>query len=352
MKKICLVIPSLQAGGMERVMSELANYFCTKSGIAVHLIILAKSEIFFDLSPQIIVHMPAFYFNQKFRLFFIIKTLFFLRNLFLAIRPDAVLSFGEMYNSFVLLASIHLKTRVFVSDRSKPDKPWGRFHELLRKKLYPLAHGIIAQTSYSKDYLKKLTAHQNIKVIPNPVKIIESKLNEKQNIILNVGRLIPSKRIDIIIDIFSKLNCDNWRLWIVGDGPQEKILKNQTARLGMENKVVFWGRQKNVENFYSKAKLFAFTSISEGFPNALMEAMACKSACIAFDCVTGPSDLIKDGVNGFLVPILNIQEYTEKLETLTKRPELIEMFSERAFLTVQELKIDSIGDQYLNFLLS
>ena len=79
-KKIALVIPSLHAGGMERVMSELANYFSDKDDIVVHLIVLGKSNKFYDTSNKVIIHEPNFFFNNSYRIFYILKTMYFGKN--------------------------------------------------------------------------------------------------------------------------------------------------------------------------------------------------------------------------------------------------------------------------------
>ena len=349
-KKLCLVIPSLHAGGMERVMAELAGYFAIKDEFKTHLIILGKSKRFYDIPEQVLVYEPDFEFNSKFRFYHTIKTILFLRQKVRDIKPDAILSFGEMYNSFVLLSTLFLRTRVFVSDRSKPDKKWGKLHENLRKILYPLAAGIISQTTYSKEFLTKEVKHKNIKVIPNPViPFIFTPIN-KQNIILNVGRLIYTKRIEILLDIFSKIIIPNWELWIVGDGPQQKVLEKRTLDLGLSNVVKFWGIQKNINLFYSQSKIFAFTSISEGFPNALLEALNAGLPCISFNCVAGPSDLIEDNVNGFLIPEHDYKLYQFHLERLMNDPILQSEFSTNASLLSAQYNIEKIGDLYLNFM--
>ena len=351
-KKICLIIPSLNSGGMERVMSELAGYFAQNRKIETYLIILGKAEKFYTLPKHVITFEPNFVFNNKYRIYYIIKTIFFLREKVKEVKPDAILSFGEMYNSFVLLSNLFLNVKVFVSDRSKPDKRWGKLHELLRRKLYPKAHGIISQTSYSKDFLSKETGHKNITIIPNPVKPFHLDKIEKQNVILCVGRLVSTKRIDILLEVFYRTRLEGWELWIVGDGPLKSTLEKLSAEKGLSQYVKFWGNQKDIDQFYAKAKIFAFTSISEGFPNSLLEAMAAGLPCISFNCIAGPSDLITDSVNGFLVPELDIAIYQERLKILINDETIRLKFSANALAASEKYYIEKIGDEYLKFLLS
>lgn len=352
-KKLCLVVPDLNKGGMERVMSELAWYFSTRPGIETHIVLLtSRSKIFYTIPEEINIHEPGFEFNNKCRLISTLRTLFFVRKKVKFISPIAVLSFGETYNSFVLLATLLLGLRVFVSDRSKPDKRWGLFHEYLRKALYPFAAGIVSQTNYSKEFLTKVTGHKNIRVIPNPVRKIENRVVEKKNVILNIGRLFKSKRIDLLLDIFSKSETENWELWIVGEGDQEEDLINQASLLNISEKVKFWGKQSDVNQFYSVAKIFAFTSESEGLPNALLEALAAGVACISFDCIAGPRDLIIDGENGFLVKMYDCQDFISKLNMLIQSEEVREKFSQNARKKAEEFNINIIGEKFYNFLLS
>lgn len=338
---------------MERVMSELSMFFSSKRDIDVYLIILGKGEQFYKLTKRVKIIEPSFIFNNKFRLFFTFKTIFFLRNSIKKINPDAVLSFGEMYNSFVIIGTLNLNTKIFVSDRSKPNKRWGFLHEKLRKILYKKANGIIAQTSYAKSFLYNETKHTNIEIIPNPVRSNVFKKIKKQKVLLNVGRLIYSKRVDILLNIFSQLkNNDEWNLWIIGDGPEREFLENLSRKLNINSKVKFWGKQKNVGSFYAQAEIFTFTSISEGFPNAILEAMNMGLPCISFDCIAGPSDIIKDGYNGFLIPELSIKKYRARLEELIMDNNLRATLGYNAKVDSMKYNINKIGDKYLKFMLS
>ena len=334
-KKICLVIPSLNAGGMERVMSELAHYFSTIDSIQTYFISYTKGEKFYELPQNIIFLEPDFNFNKKSKTIYSIKTISFLRKTIRHIDPHAVLSFGETYNSFVLLSTVFLKTRIFVSDRSKPDKKWGFLHDLLRKYLYRSAYGIISQTNYARDFIYSLTKHKNITVIPNPVRKF-SLVNVFDNkVVLSVGRLISTKKFEILIEMFSQIKNQEWELWIAGDGPLRSQLESLIKELNLSDRVKLLGTTPEIDQLYSKAGIFAFTSISEGFPNALLEAQSAGLPCIAFDCIAGPSDIIVDGRNGFLIPEMDMQEFKSKLVQ-----------------SVKKFDLNLIGEKYLKFLLS
>ena len=123
-------------------------------------------------------------------------------------------------------------------------------------------------------------------------------------------------------------------------------------KLNISYKVKFWGKQEDINKFYRTAKVFAFTSESEGLPNVLLEAMAAGLACISFDCVAGPRDLIIDSENGYLVNMYDCEGYISKLNTLIKNSELREKFSNNAQKQIEQYNINIIGEKFFNFLLS
>ena len=188
-KKICFIIHSLHAGGMERVMSELVNYFALRNIYEVHLILYGvKREFFYEVPNSIIIHKPNFEFNIKSRFLSTLKTLFFVRQVIKKIAPISVLSFGERWNNMVLLATLGAKIPVYVSDRAQPNKSIGKLHDYLRKKLYPTAAGVIVQTEKALTIFKKMYHHTNFKIIGNPIRQFSKQDIEKKNIILMVGR--------------------------------------------------------------------------------------------------------------------------------------------------------------------
>lgn len=355
-KKICLVIPSLQAGGMERVMSELSHYFALKEEIELHLVLYGVSrQIFYKIPENIEVHKPSYVFNNKFRLVYTIRTLFFLRKEIKKIGPDSILSFGEYWNSYVLLALYGLKYPVYISDRCQPDKSLGKFHDKLRKLIYLKATGIIAQTEKARKIYMEELKHKNIRVIGNPIRhIANQRTIKKENIVLTVGRHIQTKHHDKLIELFISIANPDWKLVIIGyDHLKQNIskkLRNIIVEHQAENYVILEGKQSNVDAYYLKSKIFAFTSSSEGFPNVLGEAMSAGLPVIAFDCIAGPSDMIHDYENGFLIPVFDFKQFQTKLEMLMNNSELRHKFGMNASSSIKKYSISNIGEAVLNFI--
>tara|TARA_X000001036_G_scaffold397890_1_gene400423 strand:+ start:265 stop:1335 length:1071 start_codon:yes stop_codon:yes gene_type:complete len=351
-KKICLVTPSLHAGGMERVISELGNCLALQDDLEIVLIQYGNSKKFYSVSAKIVHEIIPFKTDSYSKLGFTFKSLFFLRNTIKKHKPDVVLSFGEYYNSFVLFALLGFRLKIFISDRSRPGIDLGTIHNFLRKYLYRNAAGIIAQTSKAKDFIFKTTGHKNICIIGNPIQSHSETVNERDNYVLTVGRLIKSKNVDYLIDLFADSKTEGWQLIIIGDGPEMEYLKKYSSERGLIERVKFMGIIKNVQKYYQKSKIFLFASDSEGFPNALAEAMSFSLPSIAYDCIAGPSDLIEDGFNGYLVPLKNRVEYKEKFEFLLSDKELRTKMGAIARQSIKKFDREAIAEKYLKFIIN
>ena len=360
MNKICCLIPSLGPGGMEKVMSELISFFHKKPDLEVHVILFGrKREMFFEIPNGVKVHKPGFEFKNKYRTIFTIKTIFFLRQKIKAIDPSTLLSFGEDWNNMVLLSTMGLDYPVFVSDRAEPGKKRRFVQEFLRRTLYPFASGIIIQTTKAKEIYEKSFPGNAVRAIPNP--FINGQLNQtnsksRENIVLSVGRLIETKHYDLLIEIFSKIEEEeSWKLVIVGGNAVKQNgmerLKELIAKKNLKDRVILTGTVSDVESWYRKSKIFAFTSSSEGFPNVVGEAMQYHLPVIAFDCVAGPSDLIEDGVNGYLVPLFDTGKFKNKLSDLMKNDLLRNAMGVESAKKIKGFSLDNIGDQFLEFIL-
>jgi|SRR5690554_926336 len=350
---IFLVIPTLKQGGAERVISELANYFSSQN-VDVHLILLVAADDFYPINPNVHIHRLGFVNKGKLRRHFAeMQVLVKFRSLLKLYKPKSVLSFMDKYNIFTILASRFLNLRVFVSDRSNPNLHRSFFSQFLKSLTYKHATGIIAQTLLAKESLENLTGNENIRVIPNPVKEVQLYPDEaREKFIINVGRLVPEKGQGLLIRAFANLQAEDWKLIILGDGPLRSELESLVLYLGLENKVRMPGAVSDIDKWLAKSKIFAFSSISEGFPNALMEAMAAGLPCVSFDCDAGPSEIIVNGLNGLLVSPNNVGEFTSRLSFLINMPEEAERISLNALDIRQQYNINVIGDRYFEFLLN
>lgn len=349
--KILLVIPTLQQGGAERVMSELANTWA-KSGHCVHLVLLAQSDDFYSVPDSVAVHRLGF--SNMGRLAKIREEFRVMRELRKLIKTEApkfVLSFMEKFNEFTLLSSLGLGIPVYVSDRSNPLKKIGFARRLLKEFTYGKAAGLAAQTGFAKECLSRSTPNQNIKILRNPIRVVELyPENARENLIIGVGRMVEEKGFRYLLESFSKLSRKSWKLVILGDGSLRDELVMLAEKLGVSDRVSMPGAVTNVDEYLSKASIFAFPSISEGFPNALAEAMIAGLPCVSFDCNAGPRDIIVDQKNGYLVETRDVEALSSRLEQLCESAELRESIGADASLIRSKYSASSVADDWLKFM--
>lgn len=351
-KKIVLVMPTLMQGGAERVMSELANEWAN-NGHQVKIILLVKSDVFYTLNPK--VELVALNFDNDnshiiTRSISSLGILFRLRQQIKSSHPDFVMSFMDKYNVITIVSSFFLKVNVFISDRANPFEPIPKPVEIARRMVYRFAKGIIAQTSLAKEVLFEKTKNSNIKVIPNPINGFSSTVkSDKEPIILNVGRLVREKGQHYLIEMMANLQSDDWKLVILGDGPLREPLQEQIDKLNLNDKVFLKGTVSNVEEWLAKSSVFAFSSISEGFPNALVEAMASGLPCVSFDCDAGPRDIINHQKNGFLIPLGDVKSFTNAVQNLIDDSNYRKEIGTEASKISELLNSKSIAEKYLQF---
>jgi glycosyltransferase involved in cell wall biosynthesis len=232
------------------------------------------------------------------------------------VKPD--IAIGMMTTAAIVVAIAGLGLRGVVrigAERSYPPSlPLNRLWRYLRKAVFGLLDEVVVQTADGAEWIRKNTWASKVTVIPNgipwPMPVFEPRLEPpakeaQQRHLIAVGRLRPEKQFDQLINVFARLaeRFSNWNLMIVGDGPLGPQLSQQVHMLGLQDRILIPGRVGNVSDWYQSADLAALTSEFEGFPNVLLEAMACGLPAVSYDCLTGPSDIISQGKNGLLVPV-------------------------------------------------
>ncbi len=347
-----IVLPHLKPGGAERTAVELANYMAGQ-GDHVTILLMYREEIFFDVSPSVRIIQPESGRSPWGKYLNTLRVVLYLRSSLKAIQPDVIFSIG--YMALTLMASLGLSAKVILSGRSSPDRV--RFPESrVMNALYKTAHhllrsrvnGIIAQTQLAASRYAK-TYRCPVVVIPNFLRVLSETRPEKRDQIVTVGRCSKEKGQHFLLEAFARLRARGWRLVVVGDGPERGELQQLAEKLRIQERVFFAGFQKDVDAYLAESRIFAFTSLHEGYPNALLEAMATPLPCVSFDCVAGPSDLIRDGENGFLVRVGDVDQLAMRLQQLVDDGELRQSLASRAAERKQIHQIDRIAGQYRGF---
>jgi GalNAc-alpha-(1->4)-GalNAc-alpha-(1->3)-diNAcBac-PP-undecaprenol alpha-1,4-N-acetyl-D-galactosaminyltransferase len=354
LQRLSLISPSLKLGGIERALTTLANEM-SRQGISVHFISCLAGNHFYSLSKK--VHLTEPPFKRKAGLFnkliTYIKLLFFIRKNVVHSRPDAVLVYGDYFAPLVLFSLIGAKQRVFVSDRMSPKYHFPWYIRLAKKWLYPIAAGFIAQSTKAADLKRKqFGVKANISVIPNMLPEFNTVKPNRKNQVLCLARLHYEKGLDRAIEAFALSRKMDWQLVLAGNGPEKENLENLSRKLGVQDQVVFAGEVKDIETLMAESSIFLLSSRSEGFPNALSEAMATGMACITFESLNDNAIITQDGFDGLLAKDNNLNDLTEKLKKLMDDSALRSELGKNALKIKDRLNTAKLTKEILNFILN
>ena len=358
-KKIAFLIPCLSPGGAERVVVTLANKFANK--FKVFLIVINKTESVYNIHKEVnIIYLQDKYTPSTSLIEAIKSNVIYVKKIIKIAKNnqiDILIGFTTSVNILTVISSILLNKPNLISERNNPEVyvP-GTFWRVLRNFWYPFTNGLIVQTEFIKGFYKNIIHESKIKIIPNPIDEIMVSLrkdySERDNVILTVGRLDANKNQRLLIEAFANLNVGNWKLIIAGDGDLREEYEELTASLGIADKVDFVGNVNKISDFYNKAKIFVFTSQSEGFPNALLEAMSFGLPCISSDCPSGPSEIIKNNESGYLIEVNNREQLEDRLISLINNPKICMEFSAKAIKSTEKFMIQKIYKQWKTLILN
>lgn len=360
-KSICFIAPSLQMGGIERAMSTFANYFIS-IGIEVHYVTLFPFEPFFELHKHVKVYLPPYAFPRTGRSIFQTVSYYVrmlsplnghIKRVIKEVEPDAVICFGDWFPHLVMIQLRSLDIPLFYSNRSNPNIKYSLLQEAFRQIAYKIAPpaGIIAQTTAAKARKKRILADKvPVEVIPNPVRDIKGDNIVKENWVVSVGRLHLEKGFVRLMESFRHVSSEGWKLVLVGSGMHATEIKAKAQELGIVDRIIFTGKVRDIDTLLLRSKIFVLSSHNEGYPNALCEAMSAGLACISFDIVAGPKDIIRDDENGFLVADDNLNIMTDKIQYLINNADERERLGNEARNIIQTNRIDNIGNRVLRFI--
>lgn len=338
-------MPSLRTGGMERVAVDLIDYFCEQNKFnKVSLILLTRDGNDFKVHEKAKIFKPK-YSQTNFKLLFTVYSIFYIRKIMLKTSPDICINFGDRYNSFFLLSTIFLDFKKVITNRRNPRLSNGILIDFIDKFTYPKADLFLTQTTKAEEYINQKFPSVKTRVIPNPVTVQQASSFTKEKLILNVGRFVNSKNQSFLIKAFKSLNIEGWKLIFCGDGPTFSELSKEAS-----SSIIFLGNSRDVNQFYKQASIFAFPSLTEGFPNALAESMSFGCACISYDCEFGPSDLIDNDNIGFLVLVGDENKFIEKLKLLVENEELRMQFSKNAVEKIHKFERTVVSEKYYSIL--
>lgn len=353
MKKICFISGDIsRSGGTERVGTIIANEL-SKREYSVSILSFWKcAGSYFHVDPNIKVDgLLCAKEGKLYRTY--IYPVIKLHNYIQTNDIDIIIDIDTVLSVYSCMAVIGTKCKVI---------SWEHFNywamvEKNKKKRF-IAKKIIKRWASKlvvltdQDRVKHIDtynmADEFVRTIHNPclMNVIPS-YNFNNNTFLAVGRLTRQKGFDLLLKAwsqFQKVN-DTWKLVILGSGELKEELVTLSKKLDLK-KVHFVEHTANVEQYYREASCYLLPSRYEGFPMVLLEAQSYGLPCIAFDCKTGPADLIKDNENGFLVENANINKFAECMQKFTKDRSAAEAMSAASLENMKRYRLSSIIDEW------
>jgi len=302
-KKVIFFTPMLDTGGMERVISDLSLNL-PDSVESIIVLFADQTSYPYDFKGKIIsLDLPS---NNvlPLKIYYFFVGIIRLRKIIKKEKPDRVVSFGFQaniinifsYKNNILRADVCLSSSLMNIDK------------FLVRILFNRAYQIICVSkAVAKDLIDNFKIKEDkVRVVYNPLSIKEISAlaaeplePEYKNIfnspvIINIGRIGRQKGQWYLIRAFKEAENEikDVKLVILGVGKLESELKQLVKNLGLESKVYFLGWQRNPFKFLAKSKIFVLSSLWEGLPCVILEAMACKLPIISVDCKSGPREII------------------------------------------------------------
>lgn len=357
-KKIALVGYRLNRGGAERVMSILSVYF-SKNNIDVHNIIIID-DIAYPYSGEVLnlgklKNKSNDVFN-KFRRLIVLKKYLrkhdfdYIIDLRFRIKPLQELLIAKfVYNTQKTIYTVHSSTlNGYMSDFT-----------FLTQLTYAKCFKFIAITKAMQDLMESKHRLKNVRTIYNPVDVeyIRKKSEESIDLdyeyVIGVGHFNTNqKQFDKLIYAYSKSELFKKRiaLVILGEGKNEKILRKEAFKNGVVDWVHFLGFKSNPFKYIKRAKFFVLSSKFEGLPMVMLEALACGTPVVAFDCPTGPKEVIMHKNNGLLIEDQNLKALISGLDLMISDEELYLECKKNAWKSVAYFSIENIGKQWLDLM--
>jgi len=385
-KKILFILPTLSKGGQERVASRLS--FALPDSFEKFLIVFYKDRVDYPFNGKIIfLNLPLFKGPIKVftKIIFLFTRIFTVRKIKKEIRPDFSLSFGPEANVVNVFSNLGLKKiRTIISVHTVESIHFQKYFFLLRwyynvvmRIVYKLGDKIIPVSHWiAKDLIEKFNASQEkIFVIHNLHDLKEinraslENLEEfkdlflKNKVVISVGRLVPQKGFHYLIEGFKKVveKHPETILVILGEGELKEELEKLIENLNLKNKVFLLGFQKNPFKFLKNSSIFVLSSVQEGLPMVLIEAMACALPVIATDCPGGNKEILDPDCNlkvekmrlgkyGILIPPKNPEEISKAISLLLENENLRKEYAKKSLERAKDFSVEKIIPKWLEIL--
>ena len=360
MRVIILSSNMTETGGIQRLTASLANSFSKRENIDVHIINSGIkngkerfeldsriTNIYMGIKPKNLLGLTIFEkLIDNFNTFIKIKRFF--KKYEFDDGENIVIALGHSQSCLLPFIIPNKKNIKKIGSQHNPIS-YNLIYSIIRKiSLKRLDKYILLNKTMQEDFLNHYN-FINTYVIENPNQINSKRSDLNNKTVIAVGRLKEQKNFEALINIWSNIKEKNlnWTLRIIGDGPLKEELLSQIKKLNLEDVIELKSFNNNIENEYYKADILAMTSIYEGFGLVLVEAQSCGIPTIAFDCPTGPRNIINDGKDGYLIENRNTEQFIKKLDDLMNNNEMRWKMGENAFENSKRFDIETITEKWI-----
>lgn len=347
--KITFIINTLLVGGAAKMLKYVAN-LATEVFDEVSIIdIYDNAYTETDIKPEITIRCLSLGNAHRLQRWLIIIGL--LKNSIYAENPDCVCSFVGHVNVMARLATLRKKNLSFISAERGDPFTQPLLWKVITRWAYRKSNYCFFQLAGARDFFDAETCQHSF-VIPNP--FIPSDYCEpfegcRNKTIISAGRFAPEKCYDVLIASFANVlkHHPEYELILCGDGPLLDDYKKQINQLGINEKVHFPGYVKSVSQAVLKEGIFVLSSLYEGIPNSLIEAMSVGIPCIATDCTPGgPRFLTNNGNRGILIPVKDCNAMTNALLTMIENPDIANEYGKKALEVIPLLQENKIKQMW------
>lgn len=346
--KVLIVVPSLDGGGAERVLSILSKYF-VENKFEVTFLLTINNTIKYTLNDKINI----VYNNFKKNSFGQIKSI---RKELKSTNYDYLISFFGFQSMYSILASIGINTKIIISERNDPSVSVGKrkFIQFIRNFLYGFSYKVVFQTKDALNCYPKRIRKKGI-IIFNP---IDTSVMPEWNgynswDIITVNRLVEQKNTILLIDAVIHLHSiyPLLKLKIFGDGPLKDYLEAHIQSNNASSYIKLMGRSKNIFDEYKNAFIFSLPSNSEGLSNAMLEALVIGTPTICTDCPIGGAKMfIEEGYNGFLINMNDKEALINKISFFIENRNFAKQVSMEARKTANLVDSKTIVKQWIDIM--
>lgn len=357
MKKICFLIGNLNnSGGTERVTSLIANALAQKNFQVSILSLADGKQSFFELEPDIktySLYPEKISFKKNF-----LGAVWLIRRFVTQNQIDTLVVVDSISCVFTVPALFGLKVKHICWEHFNFKVNLGvKYRDIGRKWAAKYCDYVVTLTKRDKELWEQGIKNIKAKIIPianpSPFEVQENIPSVDYKTILCVGRLTYQKGFDLLITAWAKVaqQVPDWKVIIVGSGEDEIMLKQMAKDFAVEDSIVFAGQQSNMDQFYRKASFFCMSSRFEGLPMVLLEAQSYGLPIVAFDCDTGPAEIVQHNINGLLVESGNINGLTNSLLELINLSNIqYEKMSSNAVENSVKYSVNPILKQWLSII--